>query len=266
MWSFLQSLSPAFRRAKAQGELIEAIHKTLDDGRVDVAAHGVGVLIREYHRMPSTVPAVIEIVDRVDMGITYKEHPEAGVYKDKLSLGYESAREAQRRFDNSGFGKWLNETFGDADYKPTYHDIMLNAVCHGVHGIVMNHERDQSIVPTVEKLLHRVIQSDPERALSTAEYIADLASPHWLGFRVPEDITFTGHYKAKQPLKKVAVQELLHISDEAHARKNLKLAFMAAASAEKFTYPTPDWKDIHETAVAKRAEMAGKWFSGMGYY
>ncbi len=265
MWSFLQSLSPAFRRAKAQGQLIESIHMTLVDGRVDDAENGVGVLIREYHSMPSKFPSVIEIVDRVDMGVAYKEHPEPGVHTDKLSLGYEAAREAQRKFDNSGFGKWLNETFGDPDYKPTPHDTMLNAVCHGVHDIVFNNERDPSIAPTVEKLLQRVIQSDPERALGTAEYIADLASPHWFGFRVPEDVTFTDHYKAKQPLKKVAVQELLHIADEAHARKNLKLAFMAAAAAEKVTYPTPDWKEIHETAVAKRAEMAGKWFSGMGY-
>lgn len=265
MWSFLQSLSPAFRRAKAQGELISAIRKTLDDGRVDVAAHGVGRLIREYHRMPSTVPAVIEIVDRVDMGVSYKEHPEPGVYTDKLSLGYEAARESQRRFDSSGFGKWLNDTFGDPDYKPTPHDTLLNAVCRGVHDIVTDHERDQSIVPTVQQLLHRVTQSDPERALYTAEYIADLASPHWMGFRVPEDITFTGHYKAKQPLKKAAVEELLHIADEAHARKNLRLAFMAAAAAEKVTYPTPEWKDIHQAAVDKRAEMGSKWFSTMGY-
>jgi len=266
MWKFLESLTPAFRHAKAQGELISCINKALDDGRIDAAAHGVKMLVAGYNDLPTTVQTVIGIVDRVEAGIEFHEHPASGVLKDRLSMAYEFERAAQARFDNSGFGKWLNETFSDPRATPpTPVDRMMNAVLRSVHDLAVNNLRDAGIVPVAEKLLHRVVQSDPERALYTAEYLAKEASPHWLGFVVPEDMAFTERYRATQPLKRMAVGELFAIADTAAAKGDLKTAFQAAAAVEKVTWDAPEWKETHEAAVAKRAEMNGRWFSTMHF-
>src|SRR6185503_16699675 len=89
MWKFLESLTPSFRHAKAQGELITCINRALDEGRIDAAAHGVKMLVAGYNDLPTTVPTVIGIVDRVEAGIEFHEHPKDGVLQDKLSVAYE---------------------------------------------------------------------------------------------------------------------------------------------------------------------------------
>ncbi len=256
MWKFLESLTPAFRHAKAQGELITCINRALDEGRIDAAAHGVKMLVAGYNDLPTTVQTntviIAGIVDRVEAGIEFHEHPASGILKDRVSVAYEFERAAQARFDNSGFGKWLIEVFSDPRATPpTPVDRMMNAVLRSVHNLAFSDMRDPHIVPVAEKLLHRVVQSDPERALYTAEYIAKEASPHWLGFTIPEDMAFTERYKATQPLKRMAVGALFDIADTAAAKGDLKTAFQAASAAEKVTWTRRNGKKRISGAVEK---------------